>query len=199
MRRTDPFIDDTTDHRACWFCPSLRLPAGGFDVLDGPSHDYPFDAADGFRYHRVTRVPACVHPERVGLEAGRYRSEGRLPELPEAAEVASAAPVAVAEPPPRQGPDTAPARALLARRTRRTKRTVHHELAPFEGPLPPGVPDRIDDLASWIRSLLADAQPDHVADVLAGAEAAARERFPDEAVLCVLRQVLAGDAGLTRR
>ncbi|MFJ9417107.1 hypothetical protein ACIRPT_23375 [Streptomyces sp. NPDC101227] len=188
MHRTEPFIDDATDHRACWFCPSLRLPPGGFDVLEGPSLDYPFDAADGFRYHRVTRVPACVHPERIGLEPGKYRSEGRMPELPE---TGGAAAPAVAPPPPRE-PDAAPVRALLERRARRTKRAPRHEPAPFEGPLPPGVPDRIDDLAPWIHSLLADARPDRLAETLAGAEAAARERFPDEAVLGVLRRVLAG-------
>ncbi|MFI9045913.1 hypothetical protein [Streptomyces sp. NPDC053427] len=189
MHRTDPFIDDATDHRACWYCPSLRLPAGGFDVLERPSVDYPFDAADGFRYHRVTRVPACVHPERVGLEAGKYCSEGRMPEPPEA-DAAAPSPVAAAAPP--REPATAPVRALPERRARPTKRSTRHELAPYEGPLPPGVPDRIDDLASWIRSLLADAPPDRLADTLAGAEAAARERFPDEAVLAVLRRVLAG-------
>ncbi|MFF4953450.1 hypothetical protein [Streptomyces chattanoogensis] len=190
MHTSVPFIDDATDHGACWFCPSLRLPAGAFDVLDRPSQDYPFDDADGFRYHRVTRVPACVHPERIGLQAGKYRSEGRLPELPVPVEAVETAPAAAVRPAPGD-PATAPARSLPARRPRRPKRTPMPELAPFEGPLPPGVPDRIDDLAPWIRSLLADAGPDRLADVLAGAEAAARERFPDESVLGVLRRVLA--------
>ncbi|MFG2140065.1 hypothetical protein [Streptomyces sp. NPDC048650] len=190
MDHAEPFIDAAAEHQVCWFCPSLRLPAGGFDVLAAPSRDYPFDAADGFRYHRVTRVPACVHPGKVGLAAGAYRSEGRLPELPETAEpVAAPAP---APAPPRE-PDPAPVRALLERRARRSKRRSIHEPAPFEGPLPPGVPDRVDDLAPWIRSLMAAAPPDSLAEVLAGAETAARERFPDEAVLDVLRQVLAGD------
>ncbi|MFF4696088.1 hypothetical protein [Streptomyces chattanoogensis] len=190
MHTCVPFIDDATDHRACWFCPSLRLPAGAFDVLDRPSQDYPFDDADGFRYHRVTRVPACVHPERIGLEAGKYCSEGRLPELPVPVEAVETGPAAAVRPAPRD-PATAPARSLPPRRSRRPKRTPVPELAPFEGPLPSGVPDRIDDLAPWIRSLLAAARPDQLADVLAGAEAAARERFPDESVLGVLRRVLA--------
>ncbi|MFJ4499572.1 hypothetical protein [Streptomyces sp. NPDC088864] len=64
-----PFIDPESDYPCCWFCPALRLPRTGFLVADRPSRDWPFDAADGFRYTTGTRTPVCVHPGRVGLAA----------------------------------------------------------------------------------------------------------------------------------
>ncbi|MGQ4490273.1 hypothetical protein LRE75_21905 [Streptomyces sp. 372A] len=64
-----PFIDPESDYPCCWFCPALRLPRTGFLVADRPSRDWPFDAADGFRYTVDTRAPVCVHPGRVGLPA----------------------------------------------------------------------------------------------------------------------------------
>ncbi|WP_405901377.1 hypothetical protein OG242_31325 [Streptomyces sp. NBC_00727] len=64
-----PFIDPETDYPCCWFCPALRLPRTGFLVADRPSRDWPFDAADGFRYTAGSRTPVCVHPGRVGLDA----------------------------------------------------------------------------------------------------------------------------------
>ncbi|WP_239078235.1 hypothetical protein [Streptomyces sp. SID9124] len=64
-----PFIDPESDYPCCWFCPALRLPRTGFLVADRPSRDWPFDAADGFRYTAGTRTPVCVHPGRVGLDA----------------------------------------------------------------------------------------------------------------------------------
>ncbi|GGU48278.1 hypothetical protein GCM10010211_10610 [Streptomyces albospinus] len=43
-----------------------------------------------------------------------------------------------------------------------------------------------------MEGLLAGVEPDRFAEVLAGAEAAARAQFPDEDVLTVLRRVLSG-------
>nr|WSZ97127.1 hypothetical protein OH820_17010 [Streptomyces sp. NBC_00857] len=62
-------------HPSCGICPSRRLPLGEFDVIDRPSRDCPFDPADGYRY-TATGVPVCVHPEKVGLPPGRYKSDG---------------------------------------------------------------------------------------------------------------------------
>lgn len=66
-----PFIDPESDYPCCWFCPALRLPRTGFLVADRPSRDWPFDAAEGFRYTVDDRTPVCVHPGRVGLEPDR--------------------------------------------------------------------------------------------------------------------------------
>ncbi|WNI26667.1 hypothetical protein [Streptomyces sp. ITFR-16] len=66
-----PFIDPESDYPCCWFCPALRLPRTGFLVADRPSRDWPFDAADGFRYTVEDRTPVCVHPGKVGLEPDR--------------------------------------------------------------------------------------------------------------------------------
>lgn len=68
---TTPFIDPESDYPCCWFCPALRLPRAGFLVADRPSRDWPFDAADGFRYTTDDRTPVCVHPGKVGLEVER--------------------------------------------------------------------------------------------------------------------------------
>ncbi|MBB4891924.1 hypothetical protein FHS39_000924 [Streptomyces olivoverticillatus] len=63
------------EHPACGICPSRRLPLGEFDVQDRPSDDCPFDPADGHRYTR-SGVPVCVHPHKVGIPTGRYKSDG---------------------------------------------------------------------------------------------------------------------------
>lgn len=62
-------------HQACGICPGRLLPFGEFDVAARPSRDFPFDPADGHRY-TADRVPVCVHPEKVGIPAGRYRTDG---------------------------------------------------------------------------------------------------------------------------
>jgi hypothetical protein len=62
-----PYIDPDGDHRCCGICPALRLPRTDFVVFDRPSKDCPFDTQDGHRY-TSDRMPACVHPDKVGLE-----------------------------------------------------------------------------------------------------------------------------------
>ncbi|MEU9792862.1 hypothetical protein AB0E27_19930 [Streptomyces sparsogenes] len=59
----------------CGICPSLRLAGGQFDVHERPSKAAPFDAATGHRF-TPAGVPVCVHPERVGLPAAPYATEG---------------------------------------------------------------------------------------------------------------------------
>lgn len=76
MAAAEPFVDKDSGAPVCGICPSLRLPAGAFDVLDRPSQDNPVDPADGYRYHCRTRVPACVHPDRVGLPAALCATAG---------------------------------------------------------------------------------------------------------------------------
>ncbi|MFB7597277.1 hypothetical protein [Streptomyces sp. NPDC056160] len=61
----------------CGVCPSLRCPGGTFDVVDRPSRDCPFDPETGHRF-TAAGVPVCVHPERVGLPAAPYATEGLL-------------------------------------------------------------------------------------------------------------------------
>ncbi|MEV5602522.1 hypothetical protein AB0L33_13880 [Streptomyces sp. NPDC052299] len=77
-----PFIDPESDYPCCWFCPALRLPRTGFRVADRPSRDWPFDAADGFRYTLEGRTPVCVHPGRVGLAAELIARTYEIPPLP---------------------------------------------------------------------------------------------------------------------
>ncbi len=71
---SEPFVRGD-DHDACGVCPARRYSPGDFDVHERPSRDAPFDPADAHRY-TADRVPVCVHPERVGLPAGRYKSDG---------------------------------------------------------------------------------------------------------------------------
>ncbi|WP_345670493.1 hypothetical protein [Streptomyces similanensis] len=70
----EPFINDDVHHLACGVCPSRRLPVGEFDVWQRPAKECPFNKADGFRY-TPDGTPVCVHPERVGLPVGAYKSE----------------------------------------------------------------------------------------------------------------------------
>ncbi|MFR9725729.1 hypothetical protein ACL02R_20535 [Streptomyces sp. MS19] len=62
-------------HPACGICPARRYPFGGFDVAERPSREFPFSVEDGHRY-TADGVPVCVHPDRVGVPAARYRTEG---------------------------------------------------------------------------------------------------------------------------
>ncbi|MFJ6566876.1 hypothetical protein ACIQNU_05615 [Streptomyces sp. NPDC091292] len=71
----EPFVNGDVHHRACGICPSRRLPVGGFDVWQRPTRECPFNPEDGHRY-APDGTPVCVHPEKVGLPAGRYKSEG---------------------------------------------------------------------------------------------------------------------------
>ncbi|MFJ9818789.1 hypothetical protein ACIRU3_26760 [Streptomyces sp. NPDC101151] len=70
----EAFVSGDALHLACGICPSRRFPVGEFDVFERPTKDCPFDPADGHRY-TADGVPVCVHPEKVGLPAGRYKSE----------------------------------------------------------------------------------------------------------------------------
>ncbi|QCX75477.1 hypothetical protein C9F11_08940 [Streptomyces sp. YIM 121038] len=64
-----PFVTDP-DHPACGICPSKRLPRDRFVVYDRPTREAPFNQDDGFRYTKEG-TPACVHPDKVGLEPDR--------------------------------------------------------------------------------------------------------------------------------
>lgn len=68
----EPFTDDAS-HLACGICPSRRLPVGEFDVFERPGKECPFNPADGNRY-TADGTPVCVHPDRVGLPVGAYKS-----------------------------------------------------------------------------------------------------------------------------
>ncbi|WP_372406088.1 hypothetical protein [Streptomyces luteireticuli] len=71
----DAFIADDVHHLACGVCPSRRLPLGEFDVNERPTRDCPFNPADGYRY-TADGVPVCVHPHKVGLPVGKYKTDG---------------------------------------------------------------------------------------------------------------------------
>ncbi|MEV7287822.1 hypothetical protein AB0O01_25165 [Streptomyces sp. NPDC093252] len=71
----ESFVNGDVLHLACGICPSRRLPVGEFDVFERPTGECPFRPADGHRY-TADGTPVCVHPEKVGLPAGRYKSEG---------------------------------------------------------------------------------------------------------------------------
>ncbi|MFF4576930.1 hypothetical protein ACFY15_00735 [Streptomyces sp. NPDC001373] len=66
---SEPFAQGE-DHPACAICPAYRLPRAAFVVYDRPSRECPFDPADGYRY-TADRIPACVHPDKVGVEPDR--------------------------------------------------------------------------------------------------------------------------------
>src|SRR5439155_21232973 len=66
----------------CVVCPAQVLGPGGFDVIDRPGPDSPYDAAAGYRVNIATGAATCVHPSRVGLPPGAYASAGApLPTL----------------------------------------------------------------------------------------------------------------------
>lgn len=71
----EAFVGSDVHHLACGVCPSRSYPVGEFDVLERPSKECPFNPADGHRY-TAEGTPVCVHPDKVGLPAGRYKSEG---------------------------------------------------------------------------------------------------------------------------
>ncbi|MDX3853806.1 hypothetical protein [Streptomyces sp. AK02-01A] len=86
----EPFVNGDVHHRACGICPSRFHAVGEFDVFERPTPACPFNKADGHRY-LSDGTPVCVHPEKVGLPAKRYKSEGapltvelRLPPDPSA-------------------------------------------------------------------------------------------------------------------
>ncbi|GAA2272472.1 hypothetical protein GCM10010430_68050 [Kitasatospora cystarginea] len=194
-----PFIEEDSGYDVCWFCPSLRFPAGGFDVYERPTLECPFDPADGFRY-AAGRVPVCVHPYKVGLPPGRYASAGEPVPAREPEPAADSVPArrdepdrVVAMPPVNRGFVRRPHGRRPARRTATpTARQARTDPGPYTGALPPGLPEDIADLAEWIRALVDSATPESLADVLAGAEAAALTRFPEEQVIAVLRRALSG-------
>ncbi|MER5891215.1 hypothetical protein ABT160_46035 [Streptomyces sp. NPDC001941] len=71
----EPFVSSDVHHLACGVCPSRLYSVGEFDVFERPTSECPFSKADGHRY-LSDGTPVCVHPEKVGLPAGRYKSEG---------------------------------------------------------------------------------------------------------------------------
>lgn len=54
----------------CGICPATRYPRDQFVIYNRPSWECPFNPASGNRYTH-DGVPACVHPDKIGLEPGR--------------------------------------------------------------------------------------------------------------------------------
>ncbi|MEU8785312.1 hypothetical protein [Streptomyces sp. NPDC048637] len=70
----EPFVNGDVHHGACGICPSRFHAVGEFDVFERPTPECPFSKGDGHRY-LSDGTPVCVHPEKVGLPAARYKSE----------------------------------------------------------------------------------------------------------------------------
>jgi hypothetical protein len=69
-----PYIDPDSEHDdrpVCGICPSLRFPREAFVIYDRPTWEAPFDPADGRRYTLDGRIPACVHPDKIGCPPDR--------------------------------------------------------------------------------------------------------------------------------
>lgn len=82
-----PFIDPESDHPdrpVCGICPSLRYPRDQFVVYDRPTREAPFNPDDGHRYTVAEGIPACVHPDKIGLEPDRI-APAAVPEPPQPA------------------------------------------------------------------------------------------------------------------
>lgn len=177
----------------CAVCPSQDVPVGGYDVIDGPSAAYPFDRATGRRAHVDTGAPVCVHPYRVCLSPGLYRSapEGPRPNL---AHWQRGDPLTrLAE--PRDVAPAAPAVRTMSPMAQKVKpRPIPSTLAApvlAAGDLPDGLPLDEADLADWLRSVLREAPPERFDTVLCGAETVAGQRFGGDVVVAALRTVLA--------
>lgn len=72
-----PYVEPGSDHPACGICPSRLFPRGQFVIYDRPTREAPFNSADGHRY-TADGTPACVHPDKVGLEPDRIAPPPRL-------------------------------------------------------------------------------------------------------------------------
>ena len=68
----------------CVVCPAQVLALGEFDVSDRPGPGSRYDRDRGYRIDVATGTPICVHPFRVELPPGAYRSAGLpVPAVPE--------------------------------------------------------------------------------------------------------------------
>ena len=69
-----PYIDpDREDPKrpVCGICPATLYPREQFVVYNRPSWECPFHPENGHRYTHDETVPACVHPDKIGLEPDR--------------------------------------------------------------------------------------------------------------------------------
>ncbi|GAA4970880.1 hypothetical protein GCM10023205_40720 [Yinghuangia aomiensis] len=173
----------------CTFCPSLLFGLGDFDVAERPGPRWPWNPDLALRVDLASGKAVCVHPHKVRLGAGRYASEGLVPDAAGWAE-----PEPVGEPDPRPGPPPGAIPQRLARRPAfRARRPRREAPAPEASPhLTASVPGDPTRLGAWLSELLSGATPDARADLLGEAEAAARTRHPDEIVLAAMREALAG-------
>jgi hypothetical protein len=72
MRMSAEELRDAT----CVVCPAQVLALGEFNVSDRPASNSRFDRELGYRVDTGTSIPVCVHPYRIGVPAGAYRSAG---------------------------------------------------------------------------------------------------------------------------
>lgn len=72
-----PHVDPKSDHGLCGICPALRHPREGFVIFDRPCREASFNPVDGHRY-TAAGEPACVHPDKIGLDADRTAATTEL-------------------------------------------------------------------------------------------------------------------------
>ncbi|WP_433044672.1 hypothetical protein [Dactylosporangium sp. CS-033363] len=70
-----PTQDELRD-ATCVACPGQSLPLGAFDVAERPGPGIPYSPVLGHRVDAATGTPTCVHPYRVAVPPGAYRSAG---------------------------------------------------------------------------------------------------------------------------
>ncbi|MEU9369607.1 hypothetical protein AB0D71_34020 [Streptomyces avermitilis] len=77
-----PYIDpDREDLKrpVCGICPATLYPREQFVVYSRPSWECPFHPENGHRYTHDEGVPACVHPDKVGLQPDRIAPPPKAP------------------------------------------------------------------------------------------------------------------------
>ncbi|MFE7272507.1 hypothetical protein [Streptomyces sp. NPDC057623] len=80
-----PYIDpdrEDPSRPVCGICPATRYPRAQFLVYNRPSWECPFHPENGHRYTHDETVPACVHPDKIGLEPDRIASPPKAPPDP---------------------------------------------------------------------------------------------------------------------
>ncbi|MFG2141887.1 hypothetical protein [Streptomyces sp. NPDC048650] len=68
-----PYINPDREEKppVCGICPAQQYPRKQFVVYSRPSGECPFNPVNGHRYTLDGGIPACVHPDKVGLEPDR--------------------------------------------------------------------------------------------------------------------------------
>jgi hypothetical protein len=77
-----PYLDpDREDPKrpTCGICPATQYPREQFVVYSKSSWECPFNPVNGHRYTLDEGVPACVHPDKIGLKPDRIAPPPKAP------------------------------------------------------------------------------------------------------------------------